>query len=664
MQIKKIELHNFRQFRDGSVDFALGEDEDKNVTIILGENTSGKTSFAQAFTWCMYGETSFLDKSVLNKKVAEEMLPKQEERVKVSLSLRHCGVEYTLVREQIFQKEFNNSVKASNTIFNIGIKDKTGNTTYLDHSKCESEVNGILPRELSRYFFFDGERINNMGKEIQAGKKSTDFAEAVKGLVGLNGIISALAHLNPRSKYSVIGSYNSSYDNQSNKKLSVYSAKIDEYNEKLDQLQADLENLDSQIETAKVIKAKKIEELKKYKEGEVLQSEKEKLEKQIHNVQTSRAAIYKAICSDFNLSMTSFFSLTLMKDALDFLAKKDFVGKDIPFINSKTIEYLLAQKQCLCGTHLEEGSELYRKVKELIEFLPPQSISSSVADFKKEAIRRTSKENEILENVREKLGIVSDIDDNIMEMKEKITFIDSQLSDESMHDKVRAINASIQTYEKTILSCTEQKNHCYQEIGALTSERDRTVTQRSELAHMDEHYRKIEICKAYAERVYSELLEVYSSKEKEIRQKLQDTINEIFKKLFDGNLYLTIDEKYHISVLATGYEGEVEASTAQNISVIFAFISGIIKMTREIKSSNDENELLVAETYPLVMDAPLSSYDKKRIKAICNALPEISEQVIIFIKDTDGELAEEYMGNRIGRKLRFNKLNDFETVLE
>ena len=54
MLLKSIKLHNFRQFRDESLDFAQGNDG-KNVTIIIGENASGKTTFAQAFFWCMYG---------------------------------------------------------------------------------------------------------------------------------------------------------------------------------------------------------------------------------------------------------------------------------------------------------------------------------------------------------------------------------------------------------------------------------------------------------------------------------------------------------------------------------------------------------------------------------------------------------------------------------
>lgn len=168
----------------------------------------------------------------------------------------------------------------------------------------------------------------------------------------------------------------------------------------------------------------------------------------------------------------------------------------------------------------------------------------------------------------------------------------------------------------------------------------------------------------YAERIYEELLEVYATSEAEIRRKLETTINEIFKQIYDGGLYLTIDEKYHISVYVNEYDGDVETSTAQSISVIFAFITGIIKMARDNRNATDDNaKLLSSEPYPLVMDAPLSAFDKRRIKTVCEALPNTAEQVIIFIKDTDGELAEEHMGDKIGCRHYFDKKNEFETVL-
>ena len=222
MLLESIKLENFRQFRNESIDFAQGQNE-KNVTIIIGENGTGKTTFAQAFFWCMYGETEFSDKNMLNKIVASNLTPGQRANVRVELRLKHGNVSYTLIREQTYKKDYSGKVKGDNTVFNIAIKGADGNTSYVPKSRCESEVKNILPKELSRYFFFDGERIEKMSKDISTGKKATDFAEAVKGLLGLNAMYSAIQHFNPRIRNTVINSYESSYDSHSNAKIQEYT---------------------------------------------------------------------------------------------------------------------------------------------------------------------------------------------------------------------------------------------------------------------------------------------------------------------------------------------------------------------------------------------------------------------------------------------------------
>lgn len=53
-------------------------------------------------------------------------------------------------------------------------------------------------------------------------------------------------------------------------------------------------------------------------------------------------------------------------------------------------------------------------------------------------------------------------------------------------------------------------------------------------------------------------------------------------------------------------------------------------MARENKNTTSEElRMLESEPYPLVMDAPLSAFDKKRIASVCKALPDVAEQVII-----------------------------------
>lgn len=663
MLLQSIKLENFRQFRNESIDFADGKNG-KNVTIIIGENGTGKTTFAQAFFWCLYGETEFSDKNILNKMVATEMRPGQECKVQVTLKLHHGEVDYTLIREQIYRKDVSNRIKADNTTFDIAVKDSSGNTNYVKKSQCESEVKGILPKELSRYFFFDGERIEKMSKDIATGKKATDFADAVKGLLGLNAMYSAIQHFNPRIRSSVISSYESSYNAQSNTKIKEYTDTIERCKTEIAAIDARIEELDNEIESARARKAEKTEEIKQYAEGEELQEKKEKLLGKIRTAERSKTNVYKLISKDFNGSLSSFFSISLIQRALELLSEMDFAGKDIPYMHAKTIEYLLKQKICLCGTHLDEGTIPYTKVKELIEYLPPQSISTTIGDFKKESKRRANDRRDIYGQVSDHLAVISQQDDDLTDLRDELAIVEGKLSGGDVRAKVRAINNEIQICDQTIRKDNDERDRKIAEKGKKESEMERADTERRNLTLLDDSNKKIEIYKAYAERIYRELQEVYAASEAEIRERLQTTINDIFKQIYEGGLYLTIDEKYHISVYATDYDGDVETSTAQSISVIFAFITGIIKMARDNRNATDEDaQLLSSEPYPLVMDAPLSAFDKRRIKTVCQALPETAEQVIIFIKDTDGELAEEHMGDRIGSRHQFDKKNEFETIL-
>ena len=586
--------------------------------------------------------------------VATDMTPESEEKVRVTLTLRHGEVDYTLIREQVYRKDYSNNVKGDNTVFDIAVKDASGNTSYVKKSQCEAEVKSILPKELSRYFFFDGERIEKMSKDISTGKKATDFAEAVKGLLGLNAMISAIGHFNPRSSLSVIGSYEKSFDSKSNTKIQEYTAKIDKCNAKLAEIDAALEELDAQKAAAENRKSEKVIELKQYSEGEKLQKEKEDLQKQIDNTIRMRATVYKTMCKDFNASMSPFFSISLIKRALEVLSRHDYSGKDIPFIRDKTIEYLLKQKICLCGTHLDEGSVPYEKVKSLLDVIPPKSLSTYVTDFKKESKRRAGALQNLVEQMQENLATASQQTDDIMDKTDDLHKIEAKLSGEDVSEKVRAINNEIQICVKTINKCNNDRDKLNIERGGLEKERERADTERQNLTLLDEKNRKTQMYLTYARKIYEELENVYRTSEEEIRNRLQDTINDIFKQIYEGGLSLTIDSKYHITVQANDYEGDVETSTAQSISVIFAFITGIIKMARENRNASDDDaKLLSSEPYPLVMDAPLSAFDKRRIKTVCEALPETAEQVIIFIKDTDGELAEDYMGNRIGSRHQF-----------
>lgn len=653
MKIIYMELKNFRQLKNAKIEFST--DEYKNVTIIMGNNGTGKTTLAQAFSWCLYGETNFKIKDVLNKDVEKNLENNFGTSVEVKIGLEHGEIKYEITREQRYQKKGNNRLIQEAPEVRLILKRKDG--TVIKVNDWEKEIRNILPSELSKYFFFDGERIEKMSKEVQGGKRSNEFAEAVRGLLGLNVIISALDHLKPRSKQSVIGRYEESYDQNSNSKVKDYTRKLRNLRETVEKNQQRMNEIKEQEKSSKEIIAECKEKLKFMEESKKLQEKRDKKESEKLAYEKQKTEKISSLLKDFNSGALSFFSRYMILDTIGELTNLKYDEKSIPELSSKAIKYLLEHHKCICGRDIEEGSEEYKNLEKLLEYLPPKSLGTLIGIFTNESNIRAKQKNDIYRHIQENYADIDKLNEKSLEIRDELIALDEKLLGKDVTKTVNDLTRDRKNAEVDIERLRIER----EKLSKDTIEREYLVTNLerkiTELNLTNKENRKIEIYKAYALGVYEYLSKILNEKETELRNYLEDEINSIFKTIYEGGLSLDIDKNYGIKVQADNYE--TETSTAQSISVIFAFISGIIKLAREYQKN--ENKELASEPYPLVMDAPLSAFDKHRIKKVCEVLPEIAEQVIIFIKDTDGDLAKENLKNKIGKMYNLEKINEFNT---
>ena len=91
MKFKQITFVNFMRYK-GENTIRFSTDEKMNVTAVLGNNTVGKTTIAQAFRWGLYGKvisTNYVTKEkvvLLNKEVIAEMGERGTGEVSVEIS--------------------------------------------------------------------------------------------------------------------------------------------------------------------------------------------------------------------------------------------------------------------------------------------------------------------------------------------------------------------------------------------------------------------------------------------------------------------------------------------------------------------------------------------------------------------------------------------------
>lgn len=663
MLLKRIELENFRQFK-GKQTVEFSQDGEKNVTIILGENGAGKTTFAQAFRWCLYGKTTFSDPILLNKEISQKLGYNKESFVKVSLQLTHSGTNYEITREQKYTTNSFAELKGNSSELKISFKDSTGKQKFVDAKEVDLRIKEILPFDLSNYFFFDGERIKNMSEEINTGK-SEEFKNAVERLLGLSAFTVTLNHLNGRSPSTVIKSYTKDFDSSAD-------SKIAEYKETIATLETELQKIDnrnSEIENDISKYQKKEKELSTQieanKETENLAKDKLKLEESFSETTNYKSIAVSELLKSFNEKALSWISKKLIFNCVKELSETNSIDKGIPDITASTIEFLKNREFCICGTCLKENPKALEKLNELLKFIPPKSLGTFIAEFVENAKQRLHYSNEFYSGtfsqkyrqIREKIQDLEKID-------EEISKIEQQLRDTTSSADLQS---KLDSCKNEIEKLQDEKTELAEKKGETNGSLKRNQSEMEKHALKDKNNQRIVVYKAYATYMYNLLKDDYEKKEKEVRENLLENINEIFKQIYNGKLSLQIDEKYNIKVTLdefAGYTGKIETSTAQSMSVIFAFIAGVIKMARENGKNTTDDITLQSEPYPLVMDAPLSNFDKERVTNVCEILPKIAEQTIFFSFDKDAEVAEANMSLKIGRKYEFIKINELETKIE
>lgn len=654
MKIKSIELKNFRQFENLKINFST--DVNKNVTIVMGNNGSGKTTLAQAFTWCLYGITNFKIPRLLNKKLENTLEINKNINVSVIIELEHNNIQYRMEREITYSKKTNDEISDSLSKVKLTRKKEDGRTVSV--TNWEKEINSILPPELSKYFFFDGERIEKMSQEIQEGKSKT-FSTAVKGILGLNTISNAIYHLDPKNKNTVVGFYEKSYNKNSNIELEESLNEIKKIRKETTRVDIRLKEIEEQKISANNIIQQCTEKLKEYEEFKKIEEEKEVYNAELIKFENKKFEKIQSLLKEFNNLYYSYFTQFLIKDTIKELKNLKYEEKTIPELSSKAIKYLLEHHKCICGREIVEGTEEYKNLEKLLEYLPPKSLGTLIGIFTRESDLKISQKDDLYRHIGEKCEDIDKINEKISELRDELIALDEKLLGKDVTKTVNDLTRDRKNAEVDLERLKEEESKIQKdkiENELFITQLERKIT---ELNLANKENRKIEIYKAYALGVHEYLSNILNEKETELRRILQEEINTIFRNIYEGGLSLDIDKNYGIKVQADNYE--TETSTAQSISVIFAFISGIIKLAREYQ--NNENKELASEPYPLVMDAPLSAFDKHRIRKVCEVLPEIAEQVIIFIKDTDGDLARENLKNKIGRMYNLEKINEFNTVV-
>lgn len=642
MLIKKLILHNFRQYID-TQEIAFSTDPDRNVTVLIGVNTSGKTTLVRAFEWILYNKNDFDDKNLLNKNVADSMQVGETQAVWGTLTLEHSGKEYEITRKQVYTCT-GSSIRPSISNATIMYMQPDGQTKTQIGSDFDSNIERILPRALSGYFFFGGERVGSISSR-------EDIESSVKGLMGLDVLYNAMAHLR-----TVINKLKKSMDFSGDQNAKNIQQKSDGANKKKQECEDELSTITEQLEYYQSEKEKYAALLRANKETAAVQHRREQLETVIQGLENRIEKDKKELVSSFSRNSFAYFSLPLLKNVVTMLDNASEETESVPEMTAASIDHILKRKVCICGTCISEGSAAERNLLAEKAKQPPEAIGSLVRRYREQAMDYISSSDDYYASIEGKFSTLRS------DQRELGFRIDERAAlDESLKGAkdVAALEKQYQDAEKRAKDFERQKFSLLESIGACKKDIANYEKALESYGKANAKNAKIALNIEYAQTVFDWVSEAYKSRESSVRAKLEEKVNSNFGLMYHGSRTITIDEKYRVKYI----DVTTEESDGLKAVKSFAFVSGLVDLAKEALSSEKSKGADIGpQYYPLVMDAPFSNVDETHIRNISKILPASAEQVIIAVMQKDWEPAAEIMNSVVGKSYRIEKDRDADGV--
>jgi DNA sulfur modification protein DndD len=644
MKLTSIKLCNFRSFYGRTPEMAIAGGDVLNTTIIHGNNGSGKTSLLNAFTWVLYEKFTAAfaaTEQLVNKRAIAEAKPGQTVECWVEINWEHEGKRYNVKRQCKGYKNQTDFALGKTELF-MQVAGDDGRW-YFPLQQPEEIIGQILPVSLHQYFFFDGERI----EEIVRSDKKAEIAEATKIFLGVEVINRSIRHLT-EAKKSLENELKAIGDSEI-KQLLREQQKLEQEIERIHTKQTEIKQELEHQQTLKKETGNRLQELSAVK---AIQQRRQELEQQKtanqESLRQTREALKKIISARGYTVLLS-DTTTQFRQIIQDLKQR---GELTAGISREFIYELLNSHRCICGAELKAGNHAHTNVSLWLNQAGSSSVeetafrmSAQVDEIDKQATvfwEEVDREQARIEHLRQNIAQVEGELETIQERLRK----DANEEISSLQKRLDEIESKIDELNREQGANQQQITHIKTNIDALTKQiaKQKLNEEKQSLAQ-----RRINATQDAIER----LTEVRNRQEKQFRLQLEKRLQEIFNSISFTPYIPQISDKYELTLTETtsGIEASVAASTGENQILSLSFIASIIDKVRDWSAKRKILTVPDSSTFPIVMDSPFGSLDETYRRRIAQTLPELANQLIVLVTKTQwrGEVEVE-MSERIGRE--------------
>ncbi len=651
MIIKSIEICNFMSYYEDNNKFYF----DADATLIIGQNNTGKSKLFDAYNWVLYNEaydsaaedwksTSEFGEGLANRLAKKNCAAFNRLNVSVSLTFEDDdNNSYIVTRNYRIQKisEEDWNKPADSDLMITKRKAITYDSDTYSGEEARHELNKYFPKNLSRYFLFQGEGISKL---LQLSKRS-DFTRAISELSGIKYFAKASRYANnvyERLKYEFESKVDSNIEVQKAKiKL---ANEINDIKDNLNDLKDKLDNEYKERDIKQKVLDDKLKELSRYEECAKLLQEIKSFGKELAEKQKYREVLFE---HNRNFLLNSWMYAPMKQHFVKFLQlyRKGKEEQKIPEpIRQDFIQQMLQEHICkVCGTAAPEGSDPYEHIAQHINEkaldrevaiintlsdtadtmkMAMDHLPDDVSDFK-EQLRATQGE---IDRVRE---IIDYKEDELRLVAERIEEEKKIKVDRSDLEKVNLVQLN-KDRDRLFVDLEASKGRIdhlagrMDEIERNLHEKEKESEQLISQSSNEIERKRMQLAgriKDHAERLHQDFLG-------KLLQDIEHEANEYFNNMTRTNAALSgnvrVDYKNQ-EVYTVDEQGRrmTNINQANKVSLQISFVAAVLSVSNKVWEKH----------FPFVADAPISALGGNNKLSSIKTMIDIFRQSIIIIKD-------------------------------
>lgn len=662
LRFTSLTIENFGPFKGlQTIDFT----DDNGVVFIWGNNGRGKTTLLNIFRYALFGHFQNRRRIDVDLTGMSNIEGRAEGKYdfKVILRMQNDGKRYELTRQYVVRKGICKPTKNDDYEEKVFLKE---NGAVLSPDARDHVLNLIMPHQVSRFFLFDGELLQEYEEllmdETDDGARIKDSIEQILGVPVLTN--SAI------DVESVLADYRNEKTRiaQSNTQTQRLATQIAALEAEKAEHTEELKRLSAELSTEYQIKARLENDAQQNEHISALLNSMGTLENDIADKTARRESTLTQIVIATGEAWKGLVSvrvdaiLSQIASQLKFLEDKENAQRIAENIlqNMQTtvnLKYCHFCEQSIDEEHLNKLlGKIQAATSEYGGLLPDEVTSLQQLRMRQAtltAMKSSSKKDvlEVLENQLSKLDV--EIDDARRQFK-------AANEELERHGNVKTLSKDTQENVRALAQCFKKidnfKDGCQKErekikdVDSALSTLGEKLNRASTDAEMQIALKKVELCEQVSN-VFENGINAYRDK---LKGDVERDATELFLQISNDPDYvkLLINENYGLSIVHKS--GEVVPLRSSGYEHVVALtLIGALHKNAPLRG-------------PIIMDSPFGRLDPTHKSNITKALPNMSEQIVLlaYTSEIDEQYARSTLGPMLKKEYLLQYVSSFNTQIE